>query len=52
MVADNMDNLSAALASDLGKPPQEARGTEIVMTLQDIINVVKNVLPCVQANIG
>ena len=43
MINDNLDELIAALSSDLGKPVQESKGAELIMTLQDIINVVKNV---------
>lgn len=43
MISDNLDQLAAALDTDLGKPLQEAHGQEVIMTLQDTINVVKNV---------
>ena len=45
LISDHNTELAAALSSDLGKPLQEAQGAEITMTMQDIINVVKNVLP-------
>jgi hypothetical protein len=43
LVQDNTDQIVAALDADLGKPMQEALSQEITMTLQDIINVAKNV---------
>jgi hypothetical protein len=43
MVSDNADAIVAALRADLGKHEQEAFSQEITLTLQDIINVVKNV---------
>jgi hypothetical protein len=43
MVSDNTDAIVAALREDLGKHEQEAFSQEITLTLQDIINVVKNV---------
>jgi hypothetical protein len=43
MVSDNSDQIVAALHADLGKPPHESFSQEITMTLQDIINVAKNV---------
>jgi hypothetical protein len=43
MVSDNSDQIVEALRVDLGKHAQEAFSGEITLTLQDIINVVKNV---------
>ena len=43
MVSDNSDQIVQALRVDLGKHEQEAFSQEITLTLQDIINVVKNV---------
>jgi hypothetical protein len=43
LVQDNTDQIVAALDADLGKPMHEALSQEITMTLQDIINVAKNV---------
>lgn len=45
MVSDNTNDILAALDADLGKPKHEAFSQEITMTLQDIINVAKNVWP-------
>jgi hypothetical protein len=45
MVSDNANDILAALDADLGKPKHEAFSQEITMTLQDIINVAKNVWP-------
>jgi aldehyde dehydrogenase (NAD+) len=44
LVSDHTEEIGAALSSDLGKPLQEALGAELTMTLQDIINTVKNVI--------
>jgi hypothetical protein len=43
LVDDNQDAFLEALTADLAKPPQEAIVAELGLTLQDIVNVVKNV---------
>ena len=45
LVYDHTKELTEALHADIGKPPQEALGAEIGMTIQDILNVIKNVAP-------
>ena len=50
LVDDNKAEFTKALYEDLAKPTQEATSGEISVTLMDIINVVKNVLPSQVAN--
>jgi hypothetical protein len=45
MLSDNTEQFVEALRLDVGKPRQEALSGEVSLTLQDVINVVKNVYP-------
>lgn len=44
LISDNIHELADALHADIGKPLQEAMAAELGLTMQDVVNVVKNVL--------